>query len=301
MPYPYVTVDVFTDTPFGGNPLAVVTDGQGLSDRQMQQIATEFNYSETTFILPPANPAHTAQVRIFTPTREVPFAGHPNVGTALVVAWAGACLGRAVGDQLLFEEGAGLVPVSIERDTDGQAVRATLTAPQKVRVGDEVDPARIAACCGLDPSQVDTTVHRPVLATVGLDFIMARVTDRAALSAAAPDTAAFAKHAPAMPAPDIHLYVPGDGKAVDLHTRMFAPLDGVPEDPATGSANAALVGLLAHLDARQDCVLDLRIAQGEDMGRPSLLHGTARKVFGTVEEIHIGGGAVPMMSGSLQL
>ena len=301
MPYPYVTVDVFTDTPFGGNPLAVVTDGRGLSDRQMQQIATEFNYSETTFILPPVNPAHTAQVRIFTPTREVPFAGHPNVGTALVIAWAGECLGRSVGDQLLFEEGAGLVPVAIARDADGKAAQATLTAPQKVRVGDEVDPAIIAACCGLEPAQIDTSAHAPVLATVGLDFVMARLADRAALTAAAPQTAAFARHTPAMPAPDIHLYVPGDGKDIDIHARMFAPLDGVPEDPATGSANAALVGLLAHLDARQDCVLDLRIAQGEDMGRPSLLHGTARKVFGAVEEIHIGGGAVPMMNGTLLL
>lgn len=301
MPYPYVTLDVFTDVAFGGNPLAVVSDGRGLDGETMQQIASEFGYSETTFILPPANPAHTAQVRIFTPTREVPFAGHPNIGTALAVAWEGKCLGRAVTDTIVFEEEAGLVSIAIARDRRGNADRATLVAPQRLSTGPQVDPAIIAACCALPVDKVDTSAHAPMLASVGLGFIEARLTDRAALAAAQPDIAAFRTHAAAMPVPDILVYVPSDSDGSDYDVRVFAPLDGVMEDPATGSANAALIGLLAQIDQRNDCTLDLRIAQGADMGRPSLLHGTARKVFGTVEEIQIGGGAVRMMSGIVHL
>ncbi|MGF1625866.1 MAG: PhzF family phenazine biosynthesis protein [Alphaproteobacteria bacterium] len=301
MPYAYLTVDVFTDAAFGGNPLAVVTDARGLSDARMQQVAAEFGYSETTFLLPPVDPAHTAHVRIFTPTREVPFAGHPNVGTGLVVAWQGSCFERPVTDMLTFEEGAGLVPVAIGRDARGRPDRATLTAPQRLSIGPEAEVAAVAACCSLDTRQIDVGAHPPTAASVGLAFVIARVADRAALTAAKPDIAAFTRHAPAMPAPDILLYTGGDGREADVHARMFAPLDGVIEDPATGSANAALVGLLAQLDPRSDCALSLRIVQGEDMGRPSLLQASARKVFGTVEEILVGGGAVQMMSGTLHL
>ncbi|MEZ5667464.1 MAG: PhzF family phenazine biosynthesis protein [Alphaproteobacteria bacterium] len=302
MPYPYVTVDVFTETAFGGNPLAVVTDARGLDADAMQRIASEFNYSETTFILPPEDPAHTARVRIFTPAREVPFAGHPNVGTALVVAWAGNCLGRPVGDVVKFEEEAGLVPVAIARDRNGAARRATLTAPQPLAIGAEVEPSIVSACCGLAVEQVDCTAHRPVSVSVGLPFVVARLTDRAALSAAAPDVGAFRHFAAGMPTPDllVYVYTAGDGGRVDYHCRMFAPLDNIMEDPATGSANAALVGLLTQLDERSDCAVELRIAQGEDMGRPSLLLAGARKVFGKVEDIRIGGGAVEMMSGTLR-
>lgn len=301
MPYDYTTVDVFTEQAFGGNPLAVVTDARGLDPATMQRIAAEFGYAETTFVLPPADPANTAHVRIFTPTREVPFAGHPNVGTALVVAWAGSCLGRPVGDTVRFEEEAGLVPISVERDAAGTATAATFSAPQRVSVGAEVDPALVAACCSLDPGEIDLTAHRPTIASVGLPFVIARVANRAALAEASPDLAAFRRDAEAMGCPDILIYVPGDGARADVHARMFAPLDGVIEDPATGSANAALVGLLAHLDPRADCALALRIAQGEDMGRPSLLNGSADKAGGAVTEIRIGGGGVRMMSGTLHL
>lgn len=301
MGHAYVTVDVFTDTAFGGNPLAVLPDARGLDAATMQRIAAEFGYSETTFVLPPEDPAHTARVRIFTPGREVPFAGHPNVGTALVLAWQGSCFGRPVTDALLFEEGAGLVPVAIGRNAEGRADRATLTAPQRLTVGPEAELAAVAACCALDPGRFDLSAHPPLLASVGLPFVFARLADRQALADARPDLAAFERLAPQMPAPDIHLYVPGDGVRADIHARMFAPLDGVNEDPATGSANAALAGLLAHLDRRRDLTLALTILQGEDIGRPSVLHATARKTAGAVEEIRIGGGAVRMMSGELHL
>lgn len=139
----YVTVDVFTDQPFGGNPLAVVLDAEGLSTAQMQALAAEFNYSETTFVLPPRDPAHAAQVRIFTPNAEIPFAGHPNVGTAFVLAGDG----RAAGD-MVFEETAGLVAMRLLHEGGG-VIGAELTAPQRLARGADFVPAEVAAALGL--------------------------------------------------------------------------------------------------------------------------------------------------------
>jgi trans-2,3-dihydro-3-hydroxyanthranilate isomerase len=147
MQVPFATVDVFTDRRFGGNPLAVVTDARGLTGEQMQAIAAEFNLAETTFVLPPEKPAHTAKVRIFTPKAEMPFAGHPNVGTAFVLASAGECLGRKVaGGRLVFEEKAGLVPLDIVRDK-GAVVASRLAAPQPLTLSDEVAVEIVAEAC----------------------------------------------------------------------------------------------------------------------------------------------------------
>ena len=171
----FVTVDVFADRPFGGNPLAVVLDAEGLNSEAMQTIAREFNYSETTFVLPPGDPAHTARVRIFTPGRELPFAGHPNVGTAYVLAREGSLFGKALGDRLLFEEAAGLVPVDIWRD--GTAVTGSrLTAPVALTTGAEIDPARAAAAIGLAVADIDTSAHPPLVASVGTAFPLIAVT-----------------------------------------------------------------------------------------------------------------------------
>ena len=149
MKYAFQTVDVFTDRKFGGNPLAVLTDARGLSTGQMQAIAAEFNYAETTFVLPPRDPAHTAEVRIFTPKAELPFAGHPNVGTAYVLARAGQVLGRMIAsDKLVFEEKAGLVAMDLTR-RGGDVVAARLAAPQPLAIGDEVDVAFVAEACSL--------------------------------------------------------------------------------------------------------------------------------------------------------
>ena len=198
----YETVDVFTNTAFGGNPLAVVFGAERLSTARMQAIATEFNYSETTFVLPPQNPAHTAQVRIFTPRIEVPFAGHPNVGTATVLARRGAIFGAPVGDRLVFEEAAGLVPIAILRD-GGRAVGATLTAPQPFQRLGGADITEVAACLGLRPSQIREDRHVPVVGTVGLPFLLVELADRAALEAARPVTAAIRSSATVAPVKDI--------------------------------------------------------------------------------------------------
>jgi len=294
----FVTVDVFTDQRFGGNPLAVVFDGGGLTTAQMQSIAGEFNLSETTFVLPPKDVAHTAQVRIFTPQAELPFAGHPNVGTAFVVAGRGSVCGRAVGNRLIFEEKAGLVPLELLRE-GASIVGARLTAPQKLSRGRDVAADIVASACSLAVDDIETRHHAPCVASCGTSFIFAELKNRRALEAARPRAEIFSRNFPVDDATGIHLYVPDGTDGVDIRARMFAPLHGVPEDPATGSANVALAGLLASLRPEPDLSLQLRIVQGVEMGRPSLLDASAKKRGGKVVATQIGGRCVAVMTGTI--
>src|SRR5207302_4487734 len=180
----FETVDVFTDHRFSGNPLAVVLNAEGLSTEQMQAIAAEFNLAETTFVRPPKDAAHTAEVRIFTPRSEMPFAGHPNVGTAFVLARAGTSYGRPVnGDSVLFEEKAGLVPIEILRD-GATAVGARLASPQPLSVGAEIASELVASACGISLTDIENAHHRPCIASCGAPFILAELKSRAALLAA---------------------------------------------------------------------------------------------------------------------
>jgi trans-2,3-dihydro-3-hydroxyanthranilate isomerase len=296
----YATVDVFTDRRFGGNPLAVVTDAQGLATDQMQSIAAEFNLAETAFVLPPSAPSHTAEVRIFTPRAELPFAGHPNIGTAFVLARLGAIHGRAVGEPLTFEEKAGLVKLDLIRE-GASIAGARLTAPQTLKRGEDIALDVVAAACGVEASDIETTHHHPCIASCGVGFVLAELKARSSLAAAQPRQEAFARHLPADRATGILLYVRDEHDGVDIHARMFAPLYGVPEDPATGSGNAALAGHLASLRPERDLTLALRIAQGVEMGRPSLLEATAEKRDGRITELRIGGRCVAMMRGVLEL
>jgi trans-2,3-dihydro-3-hydroxyanthranilate isomerase len=303
--YRYVTVDVFTDRPFTGNPLAVVTDARGLTPAAMQAIAAEFNYSESTFVLPAGDAAHTARVRIFTRQTELPFAGHPNIGTAFVIAREAERTGAALAPTLLFEEGAGIVPVDVLRDDRRRVVGATLTAPQPVSIGRTIPAVVVASCVGLDPSAVRTSTHEPVLVSVGLPFVIAEVAS-GALAAARPDAVAFAEAARRFPLEggrlSIHLYArtAGDNEA-QLRARMFSPLGGTVEDPATGSANGALVGLLASLDPAPDTPLSFNVLQGAEMGRPSILAVSAEKQGGSVVRVRVGGRCAPVMAGELSL
>jgi trans-2,3-dihydro-3-hydroxyanthranilate isomerase len=297
----FITVDVFTDRRFGGNPLAVVPDARGLTSAQMQAIATEFNLSETTFVLPPMDASNTAHVRIFTPRAELPFAGHPNVGTAFVLATATANAGRPIaGDTMTFEEKAGLVRIKLLRGSSG-VTGARLAAPQPFSMGPTIAREIVASACSLTPTDVDTRAHQPCIASCGIPLIFAAVTSRAALAAARPRTEVFAQHVPTTLATGIHLYVEIAMPAADFETRMFAPLHGVIEDPATGSANVALIGLLATLRPERDLRLEQKISQGVDMGRPSLMIASAEKRAGEVVAAHIGGNCVPVMSGTLTL
>ncbi len=296
----FITVDVFTDRAFGGNPLAVVLNGRELTTAQMQAVAAEFNLAETTFVLPPQDPSHTAQVRIFTPRAEVPFAGHPNVGTAFVLAREGRSYGRAVGDPLLFEEKAGLVRLDLIRDGTS-LIGARFAPPQPLTRGDDIAPEIVASACSLPPADIETTNHAPCIGSCGLPLAFAELKTRSALAAARPRAEVFSEHLKMERATGILLYVKDKSGGFDLQVRMFAPLYGVPEDPATGSANVALVGLLASLRPERDLTLNLRISQGVDMGRPSLLEAMAEKKVDKITALSIGGRCVSMMRGTLQL
>jgi len=297
----FQTVDVFTGTQFVGNPLAVVLNAEGLSTGQMQAIAAEFNLAETTFILPPKDTAHTAEVRIFTPRSEMPFAGHPNVGTAYVLARAGTSYGRPVsGDRVVFEEKAGLVPIEILHQ-GATVVGAKLASPQPLAVGAEIAGDLVASACGLSPADIETSNHPPIIASCGAPFILAELKSRTALLGASPNADVFRQQVARHPAVSIMIYAQVDAGDVDIRARMFAPHLNIPEDPATGSANVALIGLLARLRPEPDLVLKKTIAQGVEMGRPSMLEAEAVKTGGTVTATYIGGRCIPVMSGVIEL
>ncbi len=296
----YITVDVFTDRAFGGNQLAVVLDAGGLSTAQMQALATEFNYSETTFVLPPRDKAHDAEVRIFTPVRELPFAGHPNVGTAFVLA----TLASEPKPRLLFEEKAGLVPVDILRE-QGKVVSAELTAPQPLARMSQVSASDVAACLSLSAEDIKTDRHDPQVVGVGTPFVVAEVRTRDAVRRANADAGAFGRLFPLDGAFAVYFYtrdVPAAEGPCDLQARMFFPgASGLIEDPATGSATVAAMALLADLDPVREGELKLTIGQGFDMGRPSILRARARKQEGKVISAHVGGQCVQMMEGTFRL
>ena len=268
--FSFVTVDVFTDRRFGGNPLAVFPDAQGLSDGEMQSLAAEFNLSETTFVLPPADPANTARVRIFNRTAEMPFAGHPNVGTG----WVLAGMGRASDGLLRFEEIAGLVEVRSRR-----AGVVTIAAPQPLSLG------------GGDAGRPGGRLRRPrperrrrrrasARRGIGRQFLRrrrghARRTD--ARRARPRPLQGGARSLPA-PRPSPPAALPlrprrQGGEATRLRARMFSPLSGTIEDAATGSAATPLAALLLSLGTADKARYD--ITQGVEMGRPSLLACTA--------------------------
>lgn len=300
MRIPFHTVDVFTDHRFGGNPLAVVLDADGLDSVRMQAIAREFGYSETTFVCRPSESKSTARVRIFTPASEVPFAGHPNVGTAYVLALQMP----DTASELVFEEKAGLVPVRLLRDRAGKVVGAELTAPEPLSTGSTLAPAVAASLVGLDATDVELRLHEPIVASVGLPFLVVELKTRAALAKAVPIRDFFERRLPKAETDAIYLYArelrPDDG-VVDFTARMFAPWDGVAEDPATGSATGAAAALMLTGERRSDGIARLRFAQGVDMGRPSRLDVEIDMRAGRAQQVRVGGHCISVMSGELQL
>jgi trans-2,3-dihydro-3-hydroxyanthranilate isomerase len=295
--YRYTICDVFTDTRFGGNQLAVLPEAHGLSDRQMQQVAREFNFSESAFVLPPER-GHTRRVRIFTPAAEVPFAGHPNIGTAFVLATMGAFGPIDTAITIIFEEKAGLVPVTIRRREGG--LWCELSAPERLSLGRTVTPESLASAVSLDANDIVITTHLPQVASVGLPFLMAELEDRSALARARVNAPGFDALAALGVTPDVHLYT-RSADEFDMRARMFAPFDGVPEDPATGSANCALAGLLSHYGDAADGTASWRIAQGVEMGRPSVLEASAEKRDGIVVATRVGGASVLVSEGIIHV
>jgi trans-2,3-dihydro-3-hydroxyanthranilate isomerase len=298
MTYRYYICDVFTDTRFGGNQLAVLPQAEGLSTKQMQQIAREFNFSETTFVFP-AKAGHTRHVRIFTPAREIPFAGHPNVGTAFVLASIGELGAIKSSLTVTFEEEAGLVSIAIQ-ESDGKLASCELTAPQSLSFGKTLPVELVAAAISIDAKEIVTETHGPQVTSVGLPFVMVELKDRSVLERARISMSGFEALVAHDVMPDVYMYTrANDG--FDIRARMFAPLSGVPEDPATGSANCALVGLLAQYNPQSNGSFTWRIAQGVEMGRPSTLIARAEKVDGVVQTTRIGGSTVLVSEGFIYL
>ena len=292
----FVTVDVFTDRRFGGNQLAVFPDARGITEAEMQALAAEFNLSETTFVLPPAQPQNSARVRIFNRVAEMAFAGHPNVGTAWVLAREDA----AAPPAYRFEEPAGLVEVALERDEAGRVVGAEVAAPQPLAIGATLPAAVAAACAGIPQAGIVTARHAPTLAADGGNHRLLTEVTPEALAAATPDLAAFRRAVAAHPREtggflSLYLYCRA-GAAV--RARMFSPLTGTVEDAATGSAATPLAGFLLHLDGGEEGAWD--IAQGVEMGRPSLLRARARRAPDGIRA-RVGGHCVAVLRGEAVL
>jgi trans-2,3-dihydro-3-hydroxyanthranilate isomerase len=279
----------------------VLPKAGGLSDLQMQQIAREFNYSETAFVFP-SDAGHTRRVRLFTPAQEVPFGGHPNVGTAFVLATTGELGEIRSGSAVTFEEKAGLVPLSIHT-SNGKVTSCELRAPQSVSFGPTIPAKLIASAVSLAEDDILTEAHEPQLVSVGLPFVLAELRDRSALERCHANMTGFADILTALKdgmGAFVYLYTRTTGN-VDICARMFAPLGGVPEDPATGSATCAAAGLLAHLDKRTSGEFTYHFAQGVEMGRPSTLRARADMTNGVVTATWVGGPCVMVSEGFIHV
>ncbi len=293
----YAIVDVFAEQPLQGNAAAVVFDADDLDAARMQAVAREFNLSETAFVLRPRDAAHTARVRLFVPNAEVPFAGHPNIATAFALARRH----NLATDDLLFDELAGLVPLRLSRE-QGAVTGATLTAPQALSTVPGPRAAAVAAALSLATGNVETATHPPITASVGLGFLFVELTDKDALARARVNLPAFDAIRASHEIEAVHLYVKqATASGARIQARNLSPYDGIGEDPATGSATATLAALLAERDPHTDLDFDLEARQGLEMGRPSLLHATARKRAGQVAPPQVSGKCVQVMEGTISL
>lgn len=301
MNYRYCTADVFTKVAFGGNQLAVLPDARGLSDAQMQNIAREFNYSETVFVLPP-EAGGTRRLRIFTPGSEIPFAGHPTVGAAHVLAAIGEIPLTGAETKIVFEEGVGPVPVTI-RAEGGSPVFCQLSVSKLPEVGPQ-PPTRttLAEILGLDVSDIVGGSTPAQALSCGLPFLIVPLKNREAVAKARVKLDRWEEVLQRFWAPDIMVFAKdAEQDGHDIRARVFVPGQGVPEDPATGSANATLAGYLGQRDARTDGTLRWVVEQGFEMGRPSILEIEADKVAGQLTAIRVGGASVMMAEGALRV
>ncbi|MDP2957502.1 MAG: PhzF family phenazine biosynthesis protein [Longimicrobiales bacterium] len=300
MDLPFVTLDVFTDRTFGGNPLGVFPDAAHLPTGLMQRVAREMNLSESVFLGPPES-SGDARVRIFTPGIEVPFAGHPTVGTAI---WLASLLDDAPAEgtrTLVLEENVGPVPVDVRFD-DGEPVFARFTtAVLPEHRPSPVADAELARLVGLEASDLHPAL-RPEMVSCGLPFYVIPIASLDAIRRAALDTALWQRLVAPLWADHVYLIcMQTEGKSVDVHVRMFAPAAGVPEDPATGSAAAALGGYLSKADGCEAGTLHWTVEQGLEIGRPSVLQVEADRSQGATSAVRVGGSAVFVSRGVMSV
>jgi len=291
------TLDVFTTTPFTGNPLAVVLGGDSLDTARMQAIAREFNLSETVFVAPARTPGALASLRIFTPAVELPFAGHPTVGTAVLLAELGM---TPHGDEvrIVLDEGVGPVPVLL-RKRPGELVFAQLTTAVAPQFGAAPSAEVLADLLGLERADLVDTLGGPMMASTGVPFLLVPVRDRAALERARPRSDRWTAALSGAAAQQIYLYCQSaDHPQAPIRARMFALDLGVGEDPATGSAAAALCAALASRETA-DGVYQWNVEQGYEMGRPSQLALEAERAQGQLNAVRVGGYAIAVSQGRM--
>ena len=296
------TLDVFTDRTFGGNPLGVFPDATHLSSELMQRIAREMNLSETVFLGPPETPGSTARVRIFTPGVEVPFAGHPTVGSAIFLASRDA-RAPAEGDMtLVLEENVGPVSVRV-RFNDGEPVFAQFTtALLPEHRPSPYSAAELATMVGIDEADVCSEELTPEMVSCGLPYFIIPVRTIDAVKRSVLDMSLWKNMVAGGWAHHVYLLcMDGEGKGVDVRVRMYAPGSGVPEDPATGSAAAALGGYLSNANGCDEGSLSWTVEQGLEMGRPSLLYVEADRTGGATSAVRVGGSAVTVSEGTMRL
>jgi len=293
----FVTLDVFTDRRFAGNPLAVVLEAGGLDTAAMQAIAREFNLSETVFVLPPQDPAHRVRYRIFTPKEEVAFAGHPTVGTAVLL---GLLDGGGRARDMVLEANIGPVPCRVEPAGDGgQAMFQLPALPADAGPPPGVDT--LAAALGLARDDIGSGDFSPSCFSAGIPFTFTPLKDLDAVRRAAPDLARFASGLSGNAHRAVFVYCAAAAETGhDFHARMFAPSYGVPEDPATGSAAAAFAGVLTRFAGLEDGRHEFAIEQGYEMGRPSLIRLGLTLAGGKLVAASVGGGAVTVTDGTIE-
>ncbi|TJY58198.1 PhzF family phenazine biosynthesis protein [Sinimarinibacterium sp. CAU 1509] len=291
----YYMLDVFTEQAFTGNPLAVVLDADVLNTAQMQQIAREFNLSETVFIQTPTIENALSRLRIFTPAREMAFAGHPTIGSACLLSELGFAP-QGEDERFVLEEGIGPVPVRVRRAL-GRPAYAELTAAQLPEFAPAPPDAVLAQILGLSVEDLGSNDERPRAVSCGLPFVLVPVRAPEVLAAIDLDVTAWRNALAGQWAQELYVYARGyEG---ELRARMFAPALGVAEDPATGSAAAALAGALATDSPIVEGRLQWMIHQGLEMGRPSQLHVAAERAGSVVTAVRVGGFAVRVADGLL--
>lgn len=293
--------DVFTDRIYAGNPLAIVEEAGALSTAQMQAMARQFNLSETIFVMPPRDPAHTARVRIFFPTAEIPFAGHPTLGCALHLAALQAGGGAATGGEIeiVLEEEAGRVPVRVWQD--GESRIGQFTAPVlPERMAWDRPVTDVAAALGLSPDEIGLPGHKPALRKGGPSFLYVPVASLEALGRAAPHAPAWGAVVDVDGNDAAYLYTPDPDRPGGYRARMFAPRGGIPEDPATGSASAIFAGQLMDAGALGEGVTAVPLRQGVEMGRPSDIGLEADVAGGRLVAVRVSGRAVKVAEGRIE-
>lgn len=303
MSRPYAILDVFTDKPLAGNQLAIVAKADDLSSEAMQAIALEFNLAETVFVLPAVNPAHSAKLRIFTPARELPFAGHPTVGTAVYFAMQRfGAVDREMDAVVVVEEEVGIVRCGVKLLPGGRGYAEFDVPRLPTKVGQPGDKTLVAAALGLDPWEIGFENHKPVSYNAGTSMNFVPVSDLNVIRKARPDLQHWSEAFGEDAAIGVYVYTRetlfNDN---DFHARFFAPEVGIIEDPATGSAVAAFAGVVKQFDDPRDGTHRYRVEQGFEMGRPSLIEMEVDVAKGQLHAVRIGGSAVLIGEGTLYL